>query len=198
MFCAVSAFGQESERQGILLVAQTKLSDPNFNKTVVLITQHGKAGTVGVILNRPTRVLLSKVFPESKVLSESDSHLFGGGPVSANSLVFLYRSSRKNKHALSVFGDVYLSANMQLLGAQLTESGTENVRVFAGFAGWAPGQLDREIARGDWIMTEASLNRVFAKDTEKLWQEMMRTLDGQLVKRSPAKDLRQRLPTVAG
>jgi putative transcriptional regulator len=172
-----AAFASAAETQtanGVFLVAKRHLNDPNFRETVVLVTQHGGGAPVGVIINRPTRVSLAEVFPNNENLKAAPDTLYFGGPVSPQMLVFVFRAEAPTRDALRVLEDVYMSFNPQLLAELLRRpSPTANLRVYAGYSGWGAGQLQHEMARGDWHMVRADPETIFRTDPEKVWQEML-------------------------
>lgn len=155
---------------GVFLVARPGLESPRFQRTVILVTQHIQGGTVGVIVNRPTSVLLAHIFPDNELLQHRADRLHSGGPVSPNSILFLFRSQKPPGQALHVLDNLYLSANTQLLAEQIKKPDTlARLRVYAGYAGWAPGQLMAEVSRGDWLMVEADAELIFNTAPELVW-----------------------------
>lgn len=168
------AFAREAADDGILLVARKGMRDPNFQQTVLLLTDHGRQGPIGVILNRPLQTVLSHLFPGNPALQNGQDRLYFGGPVSGRTLVFIYRAPLKANEALHVVDDIYMSMSPAILAGLLRrEAPTRDLRVFRGYAGWAAGQLEAEIARGDWHVLKADPEVVFSKAPEKLWQEMI-------------------------
>lgn len=154
---------------GVFLVAKPGLESPQFRRTVILVTQHIQGGTVGVIINRPTSVSLTHIFPGNELLQHRADRLHSGGPVSPNSILFLFRSQKTPEHALPVLDNLYLSGNTQLLAEHIKEPDTlARLRVYAGYAGWAPGQLMAEVSRGDWLMVEADTELIFNTDPEQV------------------------------
>lgn len=159
----------------IFLVAKRQLQDPNFRQAVVLVTQHGRGGPVGVIVNRPTQVPLSQVFPKNDSLDREADKLFFGGPVSRMTLVFVFRSETRPKEALEVLKGVYLSFSAELLSDLLKRpKPTMDLRVYAGYSGWAPGQLESEISRGDWYVINADAETIFRKESSTVWPELVK------------------------
>jgi len=172
----------QEDTHSMILVAKPALSDPNFARTVVLVTRHGRAGTVGIILNRPTDATLAHMFPENKLFEKSTDPVYQGGPVALRTPVFLFRSSTPVNNALHLFADVYLSADLSVLtNIYQHTSGTNDLRVFAGHAGWYPGQLRQEIIRGDWHITEADTATVFHADAETLWPRFITLFNNEVV-----------------
>ena len=159
---------------GKFLVATRGLADPNFERSVVLLVQHEAEGSWGLVINRPTGVPLSRLFPEEPGLHRGDGTLHTGGPVSAGSFLLLLRAARRPEDARPVFADVYLGwTPAALKGARAVS----DFRVYSGYAGWAPGQLEAEIARGDWRLLPAEAPLVFADNPERVWEAVTRRLD---------------------
>lgn len=168
------AFAGETADESILLVARKGMRDPNFQQSVLLLTSHGRQGTIGVILNRPMDTGLNHLFPGNPALSNGQDRLYFGGPVARNTVVFIYRAPLKANEALHVVDDIYMSMSAEILAGLLRrEAPTQDLRVFRGYAGWAAGQLEAEIARGDWHVLKADAEVVFSKAPENLWREMI-------------------------
>jgi len=156
---------------GRLLVASRGLADPNFERSVILLVQHGAEGSWGLVINRPTGVPLAKLFAEEPGLGRQDGILFAGGPVGAGRFLLLLRARRPPEESRPVFADVYLGWTP----AALRDSrGIAEFRVYSGYAGWAPGQLDAEMARGDWHLLPAEAALVFEPHPERVWEELAR------------------------
>lgn len=167
-----TAHGQEPAN-GILLVAKPGLIDPNFRRTVVLVTQAADASTVGVILNRPT----------TRKHEQTGEVIYTGGPVMREVLVALFRAERAPEgSAFHVLNDIYLSMHPQNIEMLLQKRG-EQYRLFAGFSGWAPGQLESEMQRDGWYMLPATADIVFRADTAGLWEELVRKARGRVASR---------------
>jgi putative transcriptional regulator len=150
-------------------VAKPGLLDPNFRETVVLVSQTADGSTVGVILNRPT----------PRKHDTTGEPVSFGGPVMREVLVALFRAERAPEAAaFHVLKDVYLSMHPQNI-----ERAVENRRLFAGFAGWAPGQLQSELARDDWFVQPASAEILFRNDTSGMWEELVRKARGRVAMR---------------
>ena len=146
---------------GVLLVAKPGMLDPNFRETVVLAHQTADGSTVGVVLNRPGEPLAY------------------GGPVMREIPVILFRSAHPPEApAFHVLQGIYLSMHPQNV-----EKFVENRRLFGGFAGWAPGQLESELARDGWFVLPASAELVFRQDTKGLWEELVRKAQGRVAMR---------------
>jgi putative transcriptional regulator len=170
---SLGAQTQHEPPNGVLLVAKPGLADPNFSETVVLVSQTADGGTVGVILNRPT----------PRKHEKTGDAVFFGGPVMREVLVALYRAERAPQAAaFHVLRGVYLTMHPQNI-EPLLEERDRNYRLFAGFSGWAPGQLESELARDGWFVLPASAELVFRKDTSGMWEELVRKARGRVAMR---------------
>lgn len=172
---APPALAAENMANAIFLVAKRELADPNFRETVVLVTHPPQGGPWGVIINRPLDHRLSEVLPDYESLKGRKDVLFFGGPVTREGLVFLVRSPKAPPGATAVLRDVFFTSDTDLIDSLLKRPDpTRDLRVFSGHAGWAPGQLEREIARGGWHVIPADAETVFDKDPALVWPELIR------------------------
>jgi putative transcriptional regulator len=163
---------QDEKPNGLLLVAKPGLTDSNFRETVVLVSQAADGNTVGVILNRPT--------PRKH---ETGEPLYFGGPVMREVVVALYRAERAPESAaFHVLKGVYLTMHPLNIEPLLGKGG-RGYRLFSGFAGWAPGQLQSELARGDWHVLPASAELAFRDNTDGMWEELVRKARGRVAMR---------------
>jgi putative transcriptional regulator len=175
---------QREITKGVFLVADPRLLDPNFKNTVVLVIDHGHDGTLGVIVNRPTSTLLTQLLPGIKEFQGQSDTLYIGGPVSQQVLLLLFRSPAPPESLTPVLDDIYFSQDMNMLTDTLKKNGRKAAfRIYAGYAGWASGQLQGEFDRGDWRIIRADSGTVFGKDPETVWPEMIRRSSEQLIRR---------------
>lgn len=175
-------FAPSSVAKGALLVASPSLEDPNFRQAVVLVVEHGPEGTVGLILNRSTNVLLSKALPDITVLKGTSYRLFAGGPVEPTRFLLLFRLKEPPADARSVFDGVYLGRTPKALERIITQAKpTETFRAFAGFSTWAPGQLEAEMRLGAWAILPPDSSSIFDKDPATLWQDCLSRLQAPRV-----------------
>lgn len=158
-----AAAQQPGAPNSLLLVAKPGLLDPNFRESVVLVTQAPDSSTVGVILNRPSA-------EKHPVTGEV---LYAGGPVMQGVVVALFRSdSAPAAPAFHVLRSIYLSMHPANLEPLLARPRGQDHRLYSGFAGWTPGQLQGEIASGGWHVLPADEEVLFRADTTGLWQEL--------------------------
>jgi putative transcriptional regulator len=154
----------------ILLLARAELPDPNFKDSVVLVMNNIGPAPEGVIINRPTSIAVSHLFPDIERLAQLDDKLYFGGPVEIEAVSFLFRAEAPPEHALQVLDGVYFSTDRELLLNLLgRDKPMDGLRIFIGHSGWGPGQLEAEIARGDWTLAPADPDAVFGPRPEHPW-----------------------------
>ncbi|HKS51298.1 MAG TPA: YqgE/AlgH family protein [Pseudonocardiaceae bacterium] len=162
---------------GSALVAAPGLRDPNFRRTVVLIIEHQPAGTVGVVLNRPSEVAVRDVLPLWSPLATVPRALYVGGPMQQRAALCVAAlpagvDAERTEGMIKVRGSlalVDLDADPEQMAPRL-----RGLRVFAGYAGWSPGQLAAEIDRGDWVVVPALAEDVLAPPGTDLWSRILR------------------------
>ena len=171
--------------RGQLLVAAPSLIDPNFHRTVVLVAEHNDEGAMGIVLNRESDLEVSEAAPALADLVEVGARVHAGGPVQPTSVVIMAEFHDVEQSASLVLGNagfVVADADFDALGAEVGR-----VRVFAGLAGWAGGQLEAELERDDWIVEPAAIDDIFTDDADALWSSVLERKGGQyaLVARMP-------------
>ncbi len=156
--------------QGQLLISSGGLFDPNFRHTVVLIGGHDVDGAVGIVLNRPMDVTVEAAVPTLAGLVEPGAALFEGGPVEPRQPVLLAEVADPEMLNLVVFGSVgFLTGDVP----PHAEGAIRRARVFAGHAGWGPGQLDAEMESGAWIVEAARADDAFTPAPDALWRRVL-------------------------
>lgn len=184
---------QPEPANGLLLIAKASLLDPNFRRTVVLVTQAQDASTVGVILNRPTDMELSRFFEPGVPTQNYREPVYFGGPVMRSTIVALLQSdSPPAESAFHVHKRVYLTMHPANITALLQDPG-RRYRLYAGFSGWAPGQLLSEFDRDGWHVLAPEEDILFRKDTSGLWEELLARASGERAA-SPRDGLASRYP----
>lgn len=171
---AAPALHAQQPPTSLLLIAKPTLLDPNFTRTVVLVTQAEDASTVGVILNRPLQEKLQAFLPQDLSGENYKDRVFQGGPVMRRVIISVFRSATTPQApAFPVLKGVYLTMHPVNIKALLADPASQ-YRIYAGFSGWAPNQLQSEFMRDGWYMLPADAETVFRKDTEGLWEELIR------------------------
>jgi putative transcriptional regulator len=169
--------------QGTFLVADRRLTDPNFRETVVLLIRYGPDGAMGLVINQPLKVKLSTVLPDIKELNRRKETLFLGGPVEPNRILLLVRSANLPDASMQVFDDVYLSSSQEVLKRLIKKPVKDDrFRIFAGYAGWAPKQLESEYDRGHWHVLKADTETLFDKKSSEIWPELINRVTVQWVR----------------
>ncbi|MGH9337795.1 MAG: YqgE/AlgH family protein, partial [Vicinamibacteria bacterium] len=148
---------------GVFLVAKPSIGGGPFHHSVVLLLAHGTEGTLGVIINRATEIPLDRVLPELEVKERESHSIQFGGPVALDGLLFLFKSDDPPEDVEGVMANVFFSGKRDLLEKLLKEESGDRLKLYLGHAGWAPGQLRGEIARGDWDLVPADAFTVFQK-----------------------------------
>lgn len=161
--------------KGKLLVASEGLRDPNFERTVVLLIAHGQSGSLGLVLNRPSSVPVERLLPDFEGIEDFEQPFFLGGPVEIHQMSMLFSTGEKHAGHLQVLGDVYAGWHRELLERMVNRAREEDrFRLYAGHAGWAPGQLEAEIAARGWYVFPGSASAIFSHESEELWREFIR------------------------
>ena len=156
-----AAAQQELPPNGLLLVAKPELNDANFSRSVVLVTQAPDYSTVGVVLNRPTGVRYQ------------GKPIWSGGPVMREVVVAVFRSEQTPQAAaFHVLKGLYLSMHPQIVDALVADANAR-YRLYGGFSGWAPRQLESELGRDGWYVLPADEATIFREDTSGLWEELV-------------------------
>ena len=165
--------GVESLR-GKLLIASPKIVDPNFRRVVVYMAEHSEEGAMGLVLNRPAETTVNEAVPDLEWLAaEDDDAVWVGGPVSPGSVIVLAEFHDPANAALIVEGDLgFVPAEIDDRDEFATT--VRRARVFAGHAGWGPGQLESELEEDSWIIEPAQRGDVFTAEADALWSEVLR------------------------
>jgi putative transcriptional regulator len=161
-----------TELTGHLLISNASLFDPNFRRTVVLIGHHDDEGAVGVVLNRPLDVTVDEAVPPLAELVDGDA-LFEGGPVQPDGAVVLAEFTDPALAGVVAFGSVgFLPDEVD----DADRGAIVRARIFAGYSGWGPGQLEAELAEDAWLLTPATTADVFTAEPERLWEGVIARL----------------------
>jgi putative transcriptional regulator len=157
--------------QGKLLVATDVVQGEMFAKTVVLLLYYDDTGAFGLVVNRPTDVSPEELVSAEDALAGYRGTLYWGGPVQMDSLRALLHTDEPPQSAEKIIESVYLVAFDDAL--DLDSAGPDTLRLFIGYAGWAPGQLDRELAGGSWHVLPGTDERVFDAEPASLWKRLV-------------------------
>lgn len=163
--------------KGKLLIAEPFLRDPNFERSVVFLCEHNERGTFGLVFNQSTSLCLNDVLREPVA---NNLPVYLGGPVEQNTLHFLHRlplieDSIPVGEGLFWSGDFEQLTTLLNIG-KITE---QDIRFFIGYSGWSAGQLEEEIQKNAWIVSESDLNFIFDTPVEQFWRAVLRRMGGQ-------------------
>jgi putative transcriptional regulator len=170
--------------RGKFLVANRSLEDPTFFEAVVLLVDYDDHGALGVVVNRPTEVRLTAALPEVKELRKRKDLVFLGGPVARDRMVLLLRAAAAPPQSVLLFDKVYATGSLAALRRSIGRG--EGVRAYAGYAGWGPGQLDAEVARGDWLIGPADGKAIFDDPPDGVWSNFVERFSGNWASLPPA------------
>jgi putative transcriptional regulator len=142
----------------------------------VLLVDYDENGALGVVLNRPSDVPLIAALPEVEELRKRKDLVFLGGPVARDRMVLLLRAAAAPPQSIKVFDQVYATGSLSALRSSIGHN--EPVRAYAGYAGWGPGQLDAEVARGDWLIGPADSKAIFDDPPTAMWSRLVERFTG--------------------
>jgi putative transcriptional regulator len=161
--------------KGVFLVAGRQLRDARFSKAVILLVQYDRKGAMGIIINHPTESRLATLLPQESLLRQRNDLVYFGGPVENHHLLLLIRSDIQPDNALPVLDGIFASSSPAVLRNLLQDPGqARQFRAYAGYTGWSGGQLEREIARGDWHLMPAEPELIFSRDPGTVWPDLIR------------------------
>lgn len=179
-----------SQTKGRLLVATPPLDDPQFDRAVIFVLEHHQEGAVGVVINRPSGEELDEPLDRWTDLQSAPGAVFSGGPVEENALIALAQTKvpldTDEGHLAPIVGTIAsadLTADPAIVAAAVNE-----VRVFRGYAGWGPGQLDGEIESGSWLVLDSQAGDVFSGHPDNLWRTVLQRQPGRLAWLADAPD----------
>jgi putative transcriptional regulator len=161
--------------KGRLLVSSPALLDPNFRRTIVLVTEHNDEGAMGIVLNRVSETTVLEAVPQLAPLVAEGEPVHVGGPVEPGAVLALAEWDEPAEAAALVFADIgFLPAEGDSL---LVGTSTRRVRIFAGYAGWGAGQLEAELEEEAWLVVPPQAEDVFG-DAEETWERVLRRQGG--------------------
>jgi len=160
-------------------VAAPSLSDPNFRQTVLMMLEHSSDGALGVVLNRPSELTVSSAIGDWATAVSKPRVVFVGGPVSQSSVIALASVALDDadenwSQVMGRIGTVDLERDPGEIG------GLDEVRIFAGYAAWTPGQLEAELADDAWFVLDLDWSDPFSEDPQELWWQVFARQDGEL------------------
>jgi putative transcriptional regulator len=166
-----------SQYERRLLIANPKLPDDNFFRTVVLLISHDQEGAFGVVLNRPTQFNLRGLAEQLEIETiNSDLCIHWGGPVPGPPIALHQNPLLAGGQVLE---DLFISTDMEQI-RRLADSNDQDVRLFMGYSGWGSGQLENELKAGGWFTSQAASDHVFKND-EGLWKRVAESVGAKVM-----------------
>lgn len=166
--------------QGCFLTAADHLRDPNFYRSVVLMLEHSPEGAMGLVINRPSATSIGKALGDSENINDAGAPVFVGGPVEPTSLFILHNCARLAAWDREVSPGIFLAGSERsfetVVRTPLQEPDQQRFRLFSGYAGWGPQQLEGEIARGDWHRIPADSSLILEDNPYGIWEVCRRRL----------------------
>lgn len=163
--------------RGRCLIAAKRLRDHNFYRTVVLMVEHGSDGAMGLVINRPSSVTVAHALSEHFKLPETDDLVYVGGPVEPSALFILHNSIELDQNETPVVPGVFVGSSAEVFEQIVRSSADGNpdlqFRIFSGCAGWSPGQLEGELARGDWHCSPIEVRAIFGENPYCVWDNLI-------------------------
>lgn len=163
--------------KGALLVAEPFLGDPNFDKTVVLLTEHNDAGSVGFVINRPLELDLDDIVIDFPSL---DTLVYHGGPVQQDNLYFIHNKGSLIPGSEHIKDDLYWGGDLEPL-KEMIKLGLvtqENIRFYLGYSGWGEAQLDAELQEKSWLVLQNSQIDIFNDHPDEMWRKILMLAGG--------------------
>ena len=162
--------------QGNFLIASEQMQGTAFDSAVIYVTKDGEHGTYGLIVNRPTGIALKEIFPENIHPHASDDIYFGG-PQHAQ-FIFTLAQTEPQENLHNVAGDIFIGAGNEILDKLMRDKSHPKVRAFAGFASWAPGQLEEQLKSGDWVVAPGNPHQLFDTKPDEMWKMLYKHWGG--------------------
>lgn len=171
---------------GRLLVAARGLPDQNFSRALVLLVDHGPGGSMGLVVNEPIQMPLARLFRDLPFVEGEGAPVFLGGPVQTSIVMALIRSAAPVADARHVVDDIHLAQSSDIVRQWVaTGSDPSRVRVFLGYSGWGPGQLEGELTAGVWHVLDADADAVFDPEPDTAWDRQIRRTEQRRASREP-------------
>lgn len=161
--------------KGMLLISEPVLSDFYFSKSIVLLADHNDEGSFGLIINKPTDLVLSDISDE---FSGINTRLYIGGPVKSDSIYFIHTRGDLVGGSSRIMDGLFWGGQSDVLKALILEKKISNneIRFFIGYSGWQPGQLDREFKEEAWIASATNPEQVLKSDPKSMWRNILKTM----------------------
>jgi putative transcriptional regulator len=164
--------------KGRLLASEPYLADPNFERTIILLTEHNQEGSVGFVLNKPSESSVTEIMEEIKNIH---SNVYIGGPVQQDTLHFIHRNPDISD-SIEVTEGIFWGGNFDqiLLFIETKQLNVSDIKFFLGYSGWSPGQLEEELNLNSWIVSnQVTQDLIFETPPEMMWKKSLQSLGGR-------------------
>ncbi|MBN3034694.1 MAG: YqgE/AlgH family protein [Bacteroidales bacterium] len=164
--------------KGKVLISEPFLLDYYFKRSVVLLAEHNDEGTFGLIINKPVDIKFNDLL---KDFPQFDAQIFLGGPVKTDSLFYIHSLGNMIEESIPIIEGLYWGGDIDLVKEMISlgRVSNEEIKFFAGYAGWVPKQLDGELERNSWLVSNLTVDAIMKSDPAKLWDLCLRNLGGE-------------------
>ena len=165
--------------KGSFLIASPEIDSGIYFRAVILLCEHGTAGSFGIMINKPLEIEIPEEILSTKEITNPHVHIRAGGPLQPNQMMLLHSSATVPDQTLKVCEGVYLGGDVNFLQEAMVNPEGPSVLLCFGYAGWGPGQLEREFLSGMWFLHPANNKDIFENPPEKAWQTILRSMGGK-------------------
>ncbi len=164
--------------KGRVLLSEPLMGDFYFGRSAVLLAEHNKEGSFGVILNKPVTAKFNDVFSD---FPEADLDVFMGGPVETNRIFYVHTLGEEIEDSIEIGNGLYWGGDLEAIKelALIKKLNNNNIRFFIGYSGWGAKQLESELKRNSWVITTANKNTIFNVQPTELWDKLMLQMGGK-------------------
>lgn len=166
-------------QKGTFLIASPAIESGLFFRGVILICEHNPSGSFGILINKSLDLELPEEIMNLGEIANPHISIRAGGPVQTNQMMLLHSHKEHQDQALSICEGVYLGGDLQFLQEMMADENGPHIHLCFGYAGWTPGQLEREFLDGSWFIHQANQHYLFEVPPEKLWRTLLRDMGGK-------------------
>jgi putative transcriptional regulator len=175
-------------QKGTFLIASPEIDSGLFFRGVILLCEHNPSGSFGILINKTLDLELPEEILSMGDIANPHIEIRAGGPVQTNQMMLLHTHDESANESLIISDGVYLGGDLQFLQEMMGQEEGPHIHLCFGYAGWTPGQLEREFLDGSWYMYPATKKHIFEIPPEKLWQELLLEMGGKYASMSMIPD----------
>lgn len=165
--------------KGAFLVSSPEIESGIYFRSILLLCEHSAAGSFGLVINKPFEIELPEEILKADEIANPKVSTRAGGPLQPNQMMLLHSSNKIPEQTLQVCEGVYLGGDIPFLQESVTNANGPNLLLCFGYAGWGPGQLEREFLSGQWFLHPASAKHVFETPSDKVWATVLKEMGGK-------------------